>query len=193
MTDLHVSLRLTCIEALVAVEADKQEQAMTDHHSQKAHVEEHFLLIIQTNKGDVERAANFAKMYHRTLTCWVDHEVTCLAAEVRSQVLQEMPDPQKSSERAFQQSFGAQNWPDVLEYVLDMNAYLEKVFLTLFHQRKRSYVGAARSRLEKRIQNTYRLLQDVAMEWSRKETGGDTPKVDVTLAPVAVAPKKTVK
>jgi hypothetical protein len=184
---------LTCIEALVAVEADKQEQAMTDLHSQKAHVEEHFLLIIQTNKGDVERAANFAKMYHRTLTNWMDHEVTCLTAEVRSQVLQEMPDPQKSSERAFQLSFGAQNWPDVLEYVLDMNAYLEKVFLTLFHQRKRSYVGAARSRLEKRIAATYRLLQDVSKEWARKKFPAESPKVDVTAAPTTVTPECSVR
>jgi hypothetical protein len=189
---LHVALRLTCIEALMAVEAGKQDQAMKDLLSQKAHVEEHFLLIIQTNKGDVERAANFAKMYHRALTGWIDHEVTCLAAEVRSQVLQEMPDPQKSSERAFQNSFGAQNWPDVLEYVLDMKAYLEKVFLTLFHQRKRSYVGAARSRLEKRIAVTYRLLQDVAQDWARRE-GPSAPKVDVAAAPVAVATERSVR
>jgi hypothetical protein len=97
-----------------------------------------------------------------------------------------MPDPQKSSERAFQHSFGSQNWPEVLEYVLDMNSYLEKIFLTLFHQKKRSYVGAARSRLEKRIAATYRLLQDIAMEWARKESGGDMPKVDVKANPAAV-------
>jgi hypothetical protein len=179
---LHVALRLTCIEALVAVESSKQDKAMEDLLSQKAHIEEHFLLIIQTNKGDVERAGNFAKMYHRSLTSWIDHEVTSLAAEVRSQVLQEMPDPQKSSERAFQHSFAARNWQEVLEYVLDMNAYLEKVFLILFHQRKRSYVGSARSRLEKRINVTYHLLKDVAKEWARRETASrpvDPPNVDM--------------
>jgi len=190
---LQIALRLTCIESLEAVEKENQEQAMKDLLSQKAHVEEHFSAIIQTNKGDVDRAANFAKMYHRALTGWIDHEATCLAAEVRSQVLQEMPDPQKSSERAFQLSFGAQNWPDVLEYVLDMNAYLEKVFLTLFHQRKRSYIGAARSRLEKRITATYRLLQDVAKEWARREQDKGTTSVDVSAAPAAVTPQCSVR
>ena len=78
-----------------------------------------------------------------------------------SQVLQQMPDPQKSSEMAFQMSFGSRNWPDVLEYVLDTNAYLEKQFLNIFHQQKRSFVGAARSRVEKRIFSAYHLLQEV--------------------------------
>merc|ERR1719506_3090960 len=159
---------------------------MKQLHSEKAKVEEHFLLIIQTNKTDVDRSQNFAKMYNRNLQKWIDHEITCVAAEVRNQVLLEMPDPQKSSERAFQHSFGSQNWPEVLEYVLDMNAYLEKIFLILFHQKKRSYVGAARSRLEKRIAATYRLLQDIAMEWARKESGSDMPKVDVKANPAAV-------
>eukprot|EP00401_Gymnodinium_catenatum_P020720 CAMPEP_0117587342 /NCGR_PEP_ID=MMETSP0784-20121206/69245_1 /TAXON_ID=39447 /ORGANISM="" /LENGTH=87 /DNA_ID=CAMNT_0005388585 /DNA_START=1 /DNA_END=260 /DNA_ORIENTATION=- len=85
-----------------------------------------------------------------------------LATEVRSQVLQEMPDPRKSSERAFQRSFAARSWPDVLEYVIDENAYLEKLYLTVFHHKKRAYVESARLRLERRILATYKLLQDVA-------------------------------
>eukprot|EP00972_Heterocapsa_arctica_P111419 16404444-Heterocapsa_arctica.AAC.1 len=78
---------------------------MEDLLAQKALVEEHFLLIVQANKGDVERATNFATLYHRSLSHWLDHQVTQLAADVRSQVLQEMPDPQRSSEIAFQTSF----------------------------------------------------------------------------------------
>jgi len=135
---LHAALRTACAEALEDVETDKQKAAMTELLAQKALVEEHFLLIVQANKGDVEKATNFATLYHRSLASWLDHEVTQLAAEVRSKVLQEMPDPQKSSERAFQNSFASRNWPEVLEYVLDTNAYLEKQFLIIFHQQKRS-------------------------------------------------------
>ena len=107
-----------------------------------------------------------------------------------SQVLQQMPDPQKSSEMAFQMSFGSRNWPDVLEYVLDTNAYLEKQFLNIFHQQKRSFVGAARSRVEKRIFSAYHLLQEVPQinhavlrakvvgQWARKEVY-PTERVDI--------------
>jgi len=93
-----------------------------------------------------------------------------LAAEVRNQVLQEMPDPRKSSERAFQRSFVARNWNDVLEYCIDQNAYLEKLYLIVFHQKKRAYVDKARLRLEKRIYAVYRLLQEVAVRWSRRDS-----------------------
>lgn len=181
---LHVGLRLACVEALVAVEADKQAKAMADLLAEKTRVEEHFLLIVKDNKGDVERATNFATLYHHMLNGWMDHEVMRLAADVRNQVLQEMPNPQKSSDRAFQQSFTAKNWQDILEYVLDENAYLEKTFLLLFHQRKRPLVGAGRSRLEKRVRATYCVLQDLARQWAR-EGKSDLPKLelDVTKPP----------
>lgn len=107
-----------------------------------------------------------------------------------------MPDPQKSAERAWQHSFAAQKWQDVLEYVLDMNAYLEKVFLILFHQRKRSYIASARSRLEKRIGVTYHLLQDVAKEWARRENASrpvDPPNVDVATRPSSDKTERPVR
>lgn len=169
---LQVALRLVCVEALVAIEDDKQEKTMTDLHAQKAVVEEHFLLIVSANKGDVERATNFAMLYHRSLLHWLDHEVMQLAAEVRSQVLVEMPDPRKSSERAFNRSFTERSWPDVLEYAMDQNAYLEKLFLTVFHQKKRGYVEKARIQVEKRINAVYHLLQDVVMRWARRVVSG---------------------
>lgn len=192
---LHVALRVVSIEALVAVEASKQQKAMADLLAQKAQVEEHFLVIIQANKGDVERAKNFSQLYHRSLTNWIDHEVTRLAAEVRNQVLLEMPDPQKSSERAWQLSFAAHDWSAVLEYVLDMNAYLEKIFLSLFHQRKRSYVTSARSRLERRVAATYRLLQEITNQWARREKDGASaaPEVDVTRGLELATPRHSVR
>jgi len=195
---LHVALRVACVEALVAVESDKQKKAVADLLAQKALVEEHFLLIVQANKGDVERATNFATLYHRSLMNWLDHEVTQLAADVRSQVLQEMPDPNRSTERAFQLSFVARSWPDVLEYVLDMNAYLEKIYLTVFHQRKRSYVGPARSRVEKRVLGAYHLLQDIVSQWARNEATAEGAvtqrgRVDVVTGRAAARAERSVR
>eukprot|EP00931_Biecheleriopsis_adriatica_P048614 TRINITY_DN28105_c0_g1_i1.p1 TRINITY_DN28105_c0_g1~~TRINITY_DN28105_c0_g1_i1.p1 ORF type:complete len:1757 (+),score=315.60 TRINITY_DN28105_c0_g1_i1:29-5299(+) len=188
---LHVALRTSVVEALEEVETDKQKKAMADLLAQQALVEEHFLLIVQANKGDVERATNFATLYHRSLSSWLDHEVTQLAADVRSQVLQEMPDPQRSSEMAFQMSFASRNWPDVLEYLLDTNAYLEKQFLIIFHQQKRSFMGTAKSRVEKRVLGAYRLLQEVIGQWARRETASGT-KVDIVKAPVSTS-QRSVK
>ena len=81
---LHMALRSVSLEALEDIETEKQKKAMDDLLAQKALVEEHFLLIVQANKGDVERATNFATLYHRSLSSWLDHEVTQLAADVRN-------------------------------------------------------------------------------------------------------------
>ena len=82
-----------------------------------------------------------------------------------------MPDPQKSSEIAYQTAFAHKSWPDVVEYVLDINAYLEKLYLTVFHQRKRTFVGPARSRVEKRVLAAYRLLQEGLRDPGNSEGG----------------------
>ena len=79
-----MALRSISLEALEDIETEKQKKAMDDLLAQKALVEEHFLLIVQANKGDVERATNFATLYHRSLSSWLDHEVTQLAADVRN-------------------------------------------------------------------------------------------------------------
>ena len=81
---LHMALRAVSLEALEDLETEKQKKAMDDLLAQKTLVEEHFLLIVQANKGDVERATNFATLYHRSLSSWLDHEVTQLAADVRN-------------------------------------------------------------------------------------------------------------
>jgi len=180
---LHVALRMTCVEALVKLESSTQDKASADLLAQKASVQEHFLSIVQANTGDVERATNFVVLYHRSLMTWLDHEATQLAADVRNQVLQEMPDPQKSSERAFQVSFVARKWPDVLEYVLDTSSYLEKIYLGVFHQRKCTFVGPARGRLETRVRAAFHLLKDVVGEWARQE--GPSPREGLSTADVA--------
>jgi len=76
-----------------------------------------------------------------------------------------------------------------------MSSFLEKIFLTLFHQKKRAYVKSARSRLERRVTATYRLLQEITNQWARRaaaETSAVT-EVDVTRAPEKTKPLHSVK
>jgi len=67
---------------------------------------------------------------------------------------------------------------------LDMNAYLEKMYLTVFHQRKRVFVGPARARVERRVLAAYRVLMDIVAEWARTEAKpAQVDRVDMSGTP----------
>ena len=78
-----------------------------------------------------------------------------------------MPDPSTAMQRAFAHSFLARNWEDVLEYSLDVNAYLEKLFLTLFARRRTALVDAKQPLLEKRVRTVYEVLMEAPAMWVR--------------------------
>eukprot|EP00439_Symbiodinium_sp_Y106_P010108 s7724_g1.t1 len=67
---------------------------------------------------------------------WLDESLLAVAADIRAQCLHDMPDASGAAERAYQQAFVERNWEEVLEYVLDVNAYLKKIFSGLFEDRK---------------------------------------------------------
>ena len=65
-----------------------------------------------------------------------------------------------------QQSFGARNYLDVLEYVLDVNAYVEKLFLILFYRRKAYVVDTKVASLRERVRNVYKILLNMTESWA---------------------------
>merc|ERR1719262_21622 len=66
LNSLHITIRVVCVEELLRQEERKTEEAIRKLLDQKQHVEEHFLLMVRSNTTDVEKAQNFATLYHRS-------------------------------------------------------------------------------------------------------------------------------
>ena len=158
---LQSELRIIAFTALCREEDNRHKKQVDNLLKQRKDIEEHLVMMAKGNAGDVDRAGSFADRYHKQIDQWLDRQVTAFAAEVRATVLSEMPDPAKAHERAFQQSFGARNWMDVLEYCLDVNAYLEKMFLTLFHRRQVAVIATRLPELEQKIRDMYGSLREL--------------------------------
>jgi hypothetical protein len=165
---LHSELRTVAFNALCREEDNRHKKQVESLLKQRKDIEDHLVMMAKGNAGDVERAASFAERYHKQIEQWLDRQVTAFAAEVRATVLSEMPDPAKAHERAFQQSFGARNWMDVLEYCLDVNAYLEKMFLTLFHRRQVAVIATRLPELEQKIRDMYGTLRELVSVWYKE-------------------------
>ena len=165
---LHTELRAVAFNALIREENNRHKKQIEQLLKQRKDIEDHLVMMAKGNAGDVERASSFAERYHRQIEQWLDHQVTAFAAEVRATVLSEMPDPAKAHERAFQQSFGARNWMDVLEYCLDVNAYLEKMFLTLFHRRQVAVIATRLPELEQKVRDMYAVLRERVSVWYKQ-------------------------
>ena len=182
---LHSELRTVAFNALCREEDNRHKKQVESLLKQRKDIEEHLVMMARGNAGDVERAASFAERYHKQIERWLDRQVTAFAAEVRATVLSEMPDPAKAHERAFQQSFGARNWMDVLEYCLDVNAYLEKMFLTLFHRRQVAVIATRLPELEQKIRDMYGTLRELVAVWY-KETSLAIAKGQRSAAPLSL-------
>ena len=165
---LQTDIRVVAFSALCREEDNRHKKQVDTLHKQRKEIEEHLLTMAKGNAGDVDRASSFADRFHKQIDQWLDRQVTAFAAEVRATVLSEMPDPAKAHERAFQQSFGARNWMDVIEYCLDVNAYLEKMFLTLFHRRQVAVIATRLPELEQRVRDMYAVLRETVMVWYKE-------------------------
>jgi hypothetical protein len=182
---LHAELRTVAFTSLCREEDNRHKKQIESILKQRGDIEEHLVMMAKGNAGDVDRASSFAERYHKQIDQWLDREVTAFAAEVRATVLAEMPDPAKAHERAFQQSFGARNWMEVLEYCLDVNAYLEKMFLTLFHRRQAAVTATRLPQLEQRVRDMYATLRELIAMWY-KQTSHAIASGQQRVAPLSI-------
>jgi len=140
--------------------------------SHKQHTEEEFIIIVQKHTTDAGRAKTLASLFFDALAReWLDETLVVVAADIRAQCLADMPDASGAAERAYQQSFVERNWEDVLEYVLDVNAYLHKIFSNLFEDRKVSITRVQRPRIAAQLGGLFDSLTGAAHRWSHREQG----------------------
>lgn len=176
------SLNILCRKAAFATlkRADEREFELqiAQMEKEKGRIEAHFLLIVQGKCGDLETARNFAEEYNKCIQSWIDQEVALLCTETRQAVLADLPDPARAFELAYQRSFAARNYREALEYVLDVNAYVEKIFLTLFYRKKQFVVDGAIGNLLTKIQNVYGILVLLPEKWHHAVCPEiDTPEI----------------
>ncbi|CAD7940670.1 unnamed protein product [Amoebophrya sp. A25] len=169
---LSTLVRIAAYEKRLKEEESQNQKEMDVLLDHKTQIEDHFLLIIKANSNDVEVAKNFAMRYHQNVKVYIQQEILNLCAEIRETVLGDMPDPAKAYERAYQQSFGARNYIEVLEYVLDVNAYVEKLFLIMFARRKAYVVDTKVASLRERVRTIYKLILSICDQWAHTATRG---------------------
>eukprot|EP00392_Amoebophrya_sp_AT5.2_P003662 g3667.t1 len=192
--ELSILLRVAAYEKRLKEEALQNQKEMEVLLEHKQQIEDHFLLIIikeRANEDDVAVAQNFASMYHNNVKGYLQQEILNLCAEIRETVLSDMPDPAKAYERAYQQSFGARNYQEVLEYVLDVNAYVEKLFLIMFARRKAYVVDTKVASLRERVRTVYKLILSICDQWANavKRLGNNPAGIS---APGGGAEKKPI-
>merc|ERR1712129_261880 len=92
-------------------------------------MEHEFMAMVQRRMSDTGCAKMLAENFFDVLAReWLDETLVAVAADIRAQCLADMPDAGGAAERAYQQAFVERNWEEVIEYVLDVNAYLRKIF-----------------------------------------------------------------
>jgi len=171
----HLCLRYSVLNSLVRAEEQRLEHQWKLLQSHRARTEEEFLSMAQRHTSDVARAKTLADLFFDALAReWLDETLVAVAADIRAQCLADMPDASGAAERAYQQAFVERNWEEVLEYVLDVNAYLHKIFSTLFEDRKVSITRVQRPQLAAKLGSLFDALAAAAHRWGHRAGGKRT-------------------
>jgi len=168
----HLSLRVAVLNALVRAEERRAQHQWQMLQSHRQHTEEEFLAMVQRHTSDASRAKMLADLFFDALAReWLDETLVAVAADIRAHCLADMPDASGAAERSYQQSFVERNWDEVLEYVLDVNAYLHKIFSNLFEDRKVSILRVQRPQLVAQLGSLFDSLTAAAQRWGHREAG----------------------
>lgn len=168
----HLSLRHQVLNALVRAEERRAHHQWQMLQSHRHHTEEEFLAMVQRHTSDASRAKMLADLFFDALAReWLDETLVAVAADIRAHCLADMPDASGAAERSYQQAFVERNWDEVLEYVLDVNAYLHKIFSNLFEDRKVSILRVQRPQLVAQLGSLFDALTGAAHRWGHREAG----------------------
>ncbi|CAE8644474.1 unnamed protein product, partial [Polarella glacialis] len=167
---LQMGLRRSLLHGLVRAEAQRHEHQWQVLQSHREHTEKEFIEMVQRRTSDTGRAKMLAESFFDSLAReWLDETLVAVAADIRAQCLADMPDASGAAERAYQQAFVERNWEDVMEYVLDVNAYLHKIFSSLFEDRKVAITRIQRPQIASQLGGFFDALCAAAQRWGSRE------------------------
>eukprot|EP00929_Paragymnodinium_shiwhaense_P042449 TRINITY_DN21966_c0_g1_i6.p1 TRINITY_DN21966_c0_g1~~TRINITY_DN21966_c0_g1_i6.p1 ORF type:complete len:2120 (-),score=532.50 TRINITY_DN21966_c0_g1_i6:240-6599(-) len=168
----HLCLRHSVLSSLVKAETQRQEHQWATLQSHKLSTEEEFITMVQKQTSDAGRAKVLADLFFDALAReWLDETLVAVAADIRAQCLVDMPDASGAAERAYQQAFVERNWDEVLEYTLDVNAYLHKMFSKLFEDRKASITRSQGPMLARQMGVLFDSLTSATQRWGNRASG----------------------
>ena len=127
VNDLILHLQQVAYQVVCSAEEIRISEQQEDLERMREKKRETFIATASNEADDLERAARCADEYNEQLKVWVMSKVHEFASEVRDQGLQQMQDPEKAAERAYHSSFKRVNYDEVLEYCIDVNAYLKNI------------------------------------------------------------------
>ncbi|CAE8650071.1 unnamed protein product, partial [Polarella glacialis] len=167
---LQMGLRRSLLHGLVRAEAQRHEHQWQVLQSHREHTEKEFIEMVQRRTSDTGRAKMLAESFFDSLAReWLDETLVAVAADIRAQCLADMPDASGAAERAYQQAFVERCWEDVMEYVLDVNAYLHKIFSSLFEDRKVAITRIQRPQIASQLGGFFDALCAAAQRWGSRE------------------------
>lgn len=166
---VHLALRHNVLNSLVEAEAKRAEHQWKVLQSHRQNTEKEFIEMVQRHTSDTGRARMLAQLFFDSLAReWLDGTLLAVAAEIRAQCLADLPDASGAAERAYQQAFVERNWDEVLEYVLDVNAYLHKIFSSLFEDRKVAITRVQRPQIAAQLGGFFDALNSAISRWGRE-------------------------
>ena len=120
-------------------------------------------------EGDQSRAIELAHNVREKLTDWVEKTILQSSVRLKRELQRNLENAQAAAQHAYEESFGKENWSDVVDYCENASKYLQRVFEKRFDWIANDLKQRDLAIVKDQVGLWVRKLKDVTMLWKLPE------------------------
>jgi hypothetical protein len=179
---VYDGLRYEVLQALERKQSREVEQKLTELKGHKEQIEQRAMTRLLGQHDDIARAKSVVDDVYGCLIDWARSETLNLSLMAEQEIKRQIPDARTAAYRAYETSFEEEDWEAVVEYSINANRYLEKLFCERFKRLEQLIVSEDLTKIRSYMSEKLETLKLVFLKWADQKERQTTTKSFVQFA-----------
>ena len=138
------------------------------------------VIKIARQEEDKSRSIGLVHNVRYQLTDWVEKTILQLSVRWQRELQMTLQNPQAAAQHAYVESFGKENWHDVIDYCKNSSEYLRRVFEKRFDRIANDIKQNVLAAVKHQVGTWVRTLKEVIMQWKNSQEHQRQPTDKIT-------------
>ena len=166
---VYDELKYEALEKLNSKERDEVEEKMRELQDRKEQISQRAMARLHGQQSDIAKAWSVAGSIYSCLIDWARNETLNYSLKAEQSIKSQMPNARAAAVKAFESSFEEEDWEAVVEYCIDANKFLEKLFNKRFGKLEQGIISEDLANMNEYISSKLKRLKSLISKWSEKE------------------------
>ena len=163
---VYDGLRYEVLQALERKRRREIDEKLTELKNHKEQIEQRAKTRLLGQHDDIARAQCVVDDVYGCLIDWVRNETLNLSLMAEQEIKRQIPDAGTAAFRAYEASFEEEDWEAVVEYSINANKYLEKLFSQRFKRLEQLIVKEDLAKVRGYMSEKLTALKTLFLKWS---------------------------